>query len=167
MQSRTERFAGLEDAEGDMNEFAHHGADDQHWRLAGGSEATAKLFAPAGAVAGAARLRNLVRTGLSVDALATQEIVICPQVFPLRTPAGRAQAPLQWRQALRSLLRWPALNQSAGPAFCAAQVDRRVKRPSLTYIAQVGGGSTIKNPVNAKLRPGLAEVLEEAPPSAK
>ena len=31
-----------------------------------------------------------------------------------------------------------------------------VRPPSLTHIAQVCGGWTIKNLVNAKLRPGLA-----------
>jgi hypothetical protein len=39
--------------------------------------------------------------------------------------------------------------------------------PSLTHIAQVCGGWTIKNPVNAKLRARFAYVLEEAPPAAE
>src|SRR5258705_5629959 len=42
-----------------------------------------------------------------------------------------------------------------------------VRPPSLTHIAQVRGSRTIKNLVNAKPRPGLAQVLEETPPSAE
>src|SRR5713101_9157609 len=42
-----------------------------------------------------------------------------------------------------------------------------VRPPSLTHIAQVCGSWTIKNLVNAKLRPGLAQVLEETPPTAE
>jgi hypothetical protein len=38
---------------------------------------------------------------------------------------------------------------------------------SLTHIAQVCGSWTIKNLVNAKLRAGLAQVLEETPPTAE
>src|SRR5260370_19660678 len=38
---------------------------------------------------------------------------------------------------------------------------------SLTHIAQVRSSWTINNPVNAKLRPGLAQVLEETPPTAE
>src|SRR5215475_11767173 len=42
-----------------------------------------------------------------------------------------------------------------------------VRAPSLTHIAQVCGGWTVKNLVNAKLRPGRAQVLEETPPAAE
>src|SRR6185295_18185672 len=38
---------------------------------------------------------------------------------------------------------------------------------SLTHIAQVRSSWTIDDPVNAKLRPRLAQVLEETPPSAE
>jgi hypothetical protein len=37
----------------------------------------------------------------------------------------------------------------------------------MTHIAQVRSSWTINNPVNAKLRPGLAQVLEETPPTAE
>ncbi|MDT4834950.1 hypothetical protein FQZ97_686020 [compost metagenome] len=39
--------------------------------------------------------------------------------------------------------------------------------PSLTHIAQVRSGWPGKNPVNAELRPGIAQVLEEAPPATE
>ena len=42
-----------------------------------------------------------------------------------------------------------------------------VRSLSLTHIAQVRSSWTINNPVNAKLRPGLAKVLEETPPIAE
>src|SRR3569832_968801 len=42
-----------------------------------------------------------------------------------------------------------------------------MRLPSLTHIAQVCRSWAIKNPVNAKLRPGLAQVLEETPPAAE
>jgi hypothetical protein len=42
-----------------------------------------------------------------------------------------------------------------------------VRPPSLTHIAQVCGSWIVKNLVNAKLRPGLAWVLEEPPPAAE
>ncbi len=42
-----------------------------------------------------------------------------------------------------------------------------VRPSSLTHIPQVCGGWIVKNPLNAKLRPGLAQVLEETPPAAK
>src|SRR5947207_2774872 len=38
-----------------------------------------------------------------------------------------------------------------------------VRPLSLTHIAQVRSSWTLNNPVNAKLRPGLAQVLEETP----
>ena len=38
---------------------------------------------------------------------------------------------------------------------------------SLTHIAQVRSRWTIENLVDAKLRPGLAQVLEETPPAAE
>src|SRR5262245_3552931 len=51
---------------------------------------------------------------------------------------------------------------------CAAPPNGAVVRPpSLTHIAQMGGGRTIKNLVNAKLRRRLAQVLEETPPAAE
>ncbi|MGF6999965.1 DNA-binding MarR family transcriptional regulator [Paraburkholderia sp. GAS32] len=60
--------------------------------------------------------------------------------------------------ALRGLARLRKIGPSAQPI---------VRQPSLTHIAQVCGGWTIKNPVNAKLRPWLAQVLEETPPTAE
>jgi len=39
MKKRLEGLSRLEDAEGDLNEFAHHGTDDDHGGLAGGGEA--------------------------------------------------------------------------------------------------------------------------------
>src|SRR4051812_20965004 len=42
-----------------------------------------------------------------------------------------------------------------------------VRPPSPTHIAQVCGGWTVENLVNAKLRRGLAQVLEETPPAAE
>ena len=39
--------------------------------------------------------------------------------------------------------------------------------PSLTHIAQVCRGRTIKHPVDAKPRTGIAHVLEETPPAAE
>lgn len=45
-----ERFSRLEDAEGDVGEFTHHGADDELGRLAVGSEAFAEALAPLGFV---------------------------------------------------------------------------------------------------------------------
>src|SRR6185437_3508385 len=44
---------------------------------------------------------------------------------------------------------------------------RIVSPPSPTHIAQVRGRRTIENPVKAKLRPGLAKVLEKTPPTAE
>jgi hypothetical protein len=38
MKRWIEGFPRLENAEGDMNEFAHHGADEDHGCLAGGGE---------------------------------------------------------------------------------------------------------------------------------
>ena len=52
MKSWIEGLSRLEDAEGDMNEFAHHGADDDHGYLAGGGEAIPKGTAPSGFVQG-------------------------------------------------------------------------------------------------------------------
>src|SRR5262249_22119289 len=66
-----------------------------------------------------------------------------------------------------------AFQQCAKPAGSAAgrRADGPMKpvvRPlSLTHIAQVRSSWTINNPVNAKLRPGLAQVLEETPPTAE
>jgi len=48
MKRRIERLAGFEDAEGDLEELAHHGPDDRLGGLAGGGEALAE--APAQAV---------------------------------------------------------------------------------------------------------------------
>lgn len=40
--------------------------------------------------------------------------------------------------------------------FLVCRADVPVRPPSLTHIAQVRGGRTIKNLVNAELRPGIA-----------
>ena len=60
--------------------------------------------------------------------------------------------------------------QRSGPAAGRA-ADRPlqpgVRPPSLTHISQVCCGGTIKNVVNAKLRPGLTQVLEESPTAAE
>src|SRR3977135_422996 len=57
----------------------------------------------------------------------------------------------------------------APPRFPMPLRDQRTLRhpPSRTHIAQVCGGWTIENLVNAKLRRGLAQVLEETPPAAE
>ena len=55
----------------------------------------------------------------------------------------------------------PALSYAERSGSAAGRAADRalqpiVRPPSLTHIAQVCGGWTIKNLVNAKLRPGLA-----------
>ena len=40
-------------------------------------------------------------------------------------------------------------------------------QPSPAHIAQVRGGRSVENLVDAKLRRGLAQVLEETPPTAE
>jgi hypothetical protein len=50
MKCRIEGFSRFEDAEGDVEELAHHRADDELWRLAGGGEAFAEAPAPGGLV---------------------------------------------------------------------------------------------------------------------
>jgi hypothetical protein len=52
MKSGIEGLSRLEDAKGDLDEFAHHGADDDHGYLAGGGEAIPKDAAPSGFVQG-------------------------------------------------------------------------------------------------------------------
>src|SRR5579862_832085 len=51
-------------------------------------------------------------------------------------------------------------------ATCLAGFHQ-LRPPSFTHIAHVCGRWTIKNPVDAKPRPGLAQVLEQAPPAAE
>jgi hypothetical protein len=46
MESRIEGFSGLEDTERDMNQLAHHGADNQLGRFAIRREAFAEALAP-------------------------------------------------------------------------------------------------------------------------
>lgn len=65
-------------------------------------------------------------------------------------PVRLANAPLQRRVARRPFSLQPV-----------------VRPPSLTHLSQVGGGSTVKNSVNAKLRAELVQVVEEAPPAAE
>jgi hypothetical protein len=69
---------------------------------------------------------------------------------------------------------WPPyvpVNLECSGSAAGRAVDRPLQPiiapPSLTHIAQVCGGWTIKDPVNAKRPPGLAEVLEQTPPTAK
>ena len=50
MPSGIESISGLKDAEGDMNEFSHHGPDDQHRRFSRDSQSAAELLAPVGSV---------------------------------------------------------------------------------------------------------------------
>ena len=50
MKGWIERFSRLEDAESDVGEFTHHGADDELGRLALGSEVFAEASAPFGFV---------------------------------------------------------------------------------------------------------------------
>src|SRR6266403_3780805 len=49
----------------------------------------------------------------------------------------------------------------------AGRAAERLQPLSLTHVAQVRSSWTINNPVNANLRPGLAQVLEETPPPAE
>ena len=46
MQSRIERFSRLEDAEGDMNELSHHGADDEHGGFACSGQTQTEALPP-------------------------------------------------------------------------------------------------------------------------
>lgn len=52
MKSRIEGFSGLEDAVSDMDQLAHHGADNQLGRLTVGRKAFAEALAPVGFVEG-------------------------------------------------------------------------------------------------------------------
>src|SRR6185295_12611668 len=60
-----------------------------------------------------------------------------------------------------------------GWAACVVRRDallgeaKHTRPLSLTHIAQVRSSRTVDDPVNAKLRPRLAQVLEETPPSAE
>jgi hypothetical protein len=67
MKSWIEGLSRLEDAEGDMDEFAHHGADDDHGYLAGGSETIPKGAAPSGFVQGdrGGHVQGLARAGMA------------------------------------------------------------------------------------------------------
>jgi len=50
MKSRIEGFSRFQDAEGDMNELAHHSADNELRRLAGAGQAVFKALAPSGLI---------------------------------------------------------------------------------------------------------------------
>ena len=52
MQCRLKGFARFEDAEGDLCELTHHGADDQLGRLAVGGQAFKKALPPVGPIEG-------------------------------------------------------------------------------------------------------------------
>lgn len=52
MKRRIEGLSRFEDAEYDMNELAHHGADDDHGRLADSSESFPKGPPPSGLMQG-------------------------------------------------------------------------------------------------------------------
>ena len=47
MTRRIKGFAGFEDAEGDVYEFAHHGADDEFRGLAGSGKALSEALSQA------------------------------------------------------------------------------------------------------------------------
>ena len=67
MQGGIEEFSGLEDAERDMDEFAHHGADDDHRDLAGGGETIPKGAAPSSFVQGnhGGHVQGLAQAGMA------------------------------------------------------------------------------------------------------
>ena len=52
MTRRIKGFAGFEDAEGDVYEFAHHGTDDEFRGLAGSGKALSEALSPSGLVQG-------------------------------------------------------------------------------------------------------------------
>ena len=67
MKSWIEGLSRLEDAEGDLDEFAHHGADDDHGDLAGGGETIPKGAAPSGFVQGnhGGHVQGLAQAGMA------------------------------------------------------------------------------------------------------
>src|SRR3982751_3189125 len=76
------------------------------------------------------------------------------------------EAPVRRLDAGKPRAVQPQVLGYAHPSFRSQSIEekelcQRVRPPSLTHIAQVRCGGAIKNPVNAKLRPGLPQVLEE------
>ena len=67
MKSGLKGLSRLEDAEGDLDEFAHHGADDDHGDLASGGETIPKGAAPSGFVQGdhGGHVQGLAQAGVA------------------------------------------------------------------------------------------------------
>jgi len=134
MKSWFEGLSRLEDAEGDMNEFAHHGADDDHGGLAGGGEAIPEGPTPSGLMQSdhGRHVQRLAQAGVSHFREARFAMHATPRLVLARVEAGEGGGLAGVIEPL-----WPAVERQEDRDGFFSQAGDGVEQVTLVFDRRI------------------------------